>query len=40
MKWFEQVAKGLEHIDAAGLRRHLKVVESPWGRRVRVNDRE
>lgn len=40
MKWLEQVAKGLEHIDAAGLRRHLKVVESPWGRRVRVNDRE
>ena len=40
MKWFELVAKGLEHIDAAGLRRHLKVVESPWGRRVRVNDRE
>ena len=40
MKWLAQVAKGLEDIDAAGLRRRLRVVDSPWGRLVRVNDRE
>lgn len=40
MTLLEHIGKGLADIDAGGLRRRLRVVDSAWGRRVRVDGRD